>query len=143
MPWFLRIGILGLFWLNLWESSLIPMKKQIFLFLLPLFIFCSCTKEDEGDRMNVGTLTYPAASFTYSGNDKPAPVTVQFQNTSTYSDEFLWTFHNGATSTEHSPSFTYPNAGEDKSYLVTLKATDSQSGESNTRSKSILILSSK
>lgn len=119
------------------------MKNNIVLILLLAVLFGSCTKEDEGDRMNVGTLTYPSASFTYSGNDKPAPVTVQFQNTSTYSDEYLWTFHNGATSTEHSPSFTYPAAGEDKSYLVTLKATDSNSGLSNTRSKSILILSAK
>jgi len=119
------------------------MKNSIKLILILGIILAACTKADENDRKNVGTLTLPIASFYYSGNENPAPVTVKFYNTSQYSDEFLWTFHNGATSTEHSPSFTYPAAGEDKSYIVKLKATDSNSGESNTRSKSILILSSK
>jgi PKD repeat protein len=119
------------------------MKNSIKIILLLGLVLAACTKADENDRKNVGTLTLPVASFYYSGNENPAPVTVQFHNTSQYSDEFLWTFHNGATSTEHSPSFTYPAIGEDKSYIVKLKATDSNSGESNIRSKSILILSSK
>ena len=109
-----------------------------------LFIFISCTKVDENDRKNVGTLTLPVASFYFTGNEGPAPVTVQFHNTSQYSDEFLWTFHNGATSKEHSPTFAYyNNTGEDKTFLVTLRATDTGTGESSTRSKSVLIKSSK
>jgi len=119
------------------------MKNSLYLILLLIFFFGSCTKPDENDRKNVGTLTLPAASFYYTGNENPAPVTVTFHNTSQYSDEFLWTFHNGATSTAHSPSFNYSAAGEDKTYLVKLKATDSNTGESNIRSKSILIRSSK
>ena len=104
-----------------------------------LFILVSCAKVDEQDRTNVGTLTMPVASFYFSGHDSPAPVTVSFHNTSQYCDQYLWTFHNGATSTEHSPTFNYPKLNNDKSYLVTLKVTDSGSGETDTRSKSVLI----
>jgi PKD repeat protein len=118
-------------------------KKILILGVLAFFVSMGCAKVDEQDQKNVGTLTLPIASFYYTGHENPAPVTVTFHNTSQYSDQFLWTFHNGATSTEHSPTFNYPNVGEDKSYMVTLKVTDSGSGETDTRSKSILIKSSK
>ncbi len=75
----------------------------------------ACTKADEADQKNVGTLTLPVASFYFTGNDGPAPVMVTFHNTSQYSDKFEWTFHNGSTSSEHSPTFTYHNnTGEDR-----------------------------
>jgi len=120
------------------------MKKNLILIsILSIIILIGCTKADESDQKNVGTLTLPVASFYYSGNETPAPVTVTFHNTSQYSDQFLWTFHNGSTSTDFSPTYNYPNIGEDKTYLVTLKATDSNTGETNTRSKSVLILSAK
>jgi PKD repeat protein len=116
------------------------MKNRLILpVVIILFILVSCAKVDEQDRQNVGTLTMPVASFYFSGQDAPAPVVVSFHNTSQYCDQYQWTFHNGATSSEHSPSFTYPKLDEDKSYLVTLKVTDSGSGETDTRSKSILI----
>ena len=118
-------------------------NKNLIIGVLVLFVLLGCAKVDEQDRQNVGTLTMPVASFYFTGNEVPGPVTVTFHNTSQYSDQYLWTFHNGATSTEHSPSFNYPNIGEDESYLVTLKVTDSGSGETDTRSKSVLILSAK
>ena len=114
-------------------------NRNILLGVFILFIIVSCAKVDEADRTNVGTLTMPVASFYYTGNDSPAPVTVTFHNTSQYCDQYLWTFHNGATKSEHSPSFSYPKLDEDKSYLVTLKVTDSGTGETDTRSKSVLI----
>lgn len=108
--------------------------------LLVIFILAACTKADEADQKNVGTLTLPVASFYYSGNDSPAPVTVNFINTSQYSDQYEWTFHNGYTTSETNPSFTYyNNTGKEKTFLVTLKVTDTNSGKSDTRSKSILI----
>ncbi len=121
------------------------MRNTLLFFILSIALtMASCTKEDENDRQNVGTLTFPVASFYFSGNEGPAPVTVQFHNTSQYSDQWLWTFHNGATSTEFEPTFTYSNnTGDDKTFLVTLKVTDSGSGETNTRSKAVLVHPSK
>ena len=114
-------------------------NRNIITGIFILFIVMSCAKVDEQDQKNVGTLTLPIASFYFTGNEGPAPVTVTFHNTSQYCDQYLWTFHNGATSAEHSPSFNYPKLDVDKSYQVTLKVTDSGTGESNTRSKSVLI----
>ena len=128
----------------MYEKALIIMKNnKLITGILVLCFMLGCAKVDEQDRQNVGTLTLPVASFYFTGHESPAPVTVSFHNTSQYSDQYLWTFHNGATSTEHSPSFNYPNIGEDKSYLVTLKVTDSGTGKTDTRSKSVLILSAK
>ena len=120
------------------------MKKILSLFAIcSIIIISSCTKVDEEDQKNVGTLTLPIASFYFSGNEGPAPVSVAFHNTSQYSDQWQWTFHNGSTSNEFEPSFTYyNNTGEDKTFLVKLTATDTYTGEINTRSKSILIHSS-
>ena len=116
------------------------MKNRIIIpGIFILFILVSCAKVDEADQKNVGTLTMPVASFYFSGMDGPAPVKVTFHNTSQYCDQYLWTFHNGATNSEHSPTFSYPKLDEDKSYLVTLKVTDSGTGETDTRSKSVLI----
>lgn len=120
------------------------MNKILSLFAIcSILLVSSCTKVDEEDQKNVGTLTLPIASFSFSGNEGPAPVTVAFNNSSEYSDQWQWTFHNGSTSNEFEPSFTYHNnTGEDKTFLVTLTATDTYTGETSTRSKSILILPS-
>ncbi len=118
------------------------MKKYIVLIMIiSIFILGACTKADETDQKNVGTLTLPVASFYFTGNDGPAPVTVTFHNSSEYSDQWLWTFrHNNSTSNEFEPTFTYHNnSGEDQTFLVTLKVTDSGTGETNTRSKSVLV----
>ena len=107
--------------------------------ILGIVIIAGCTKAEDPD--NIETLGLPIASFYYTGNDGPAPVTVTFHNTSEYCDQYHWTFFaNGPTSTDFEPSFTYNNGGnDDKSFLVTLKVTDASTGETNTRSKSILI----
>jgi len=119
-------------------------RNLILLLVLSLGIILGCTKADEADQKNVGTLTLPIASFYFTGNEGPAPVEVVFHNSSEYSDQYEWTFHNGAKSNAFEPTFTYHNnTGSDKTYMVTLKVTDSGSGETNTRSKSILIHSSK
>lgn len=120
------------------------MKNITILLIFTIAILLTgCAKVDEEDRKNVGTLTLPVASFYFTGNEGPAPVTVTFHNTSQYSDKWLWTFHNGSTSSEFEPVFTYSNnSGEEKTFLVTLKATDTYTGETNTRSKSVLVLPS-
>jgi len=57
----------------------------------------------------------PQASFTYG--QPYYDYTVQFTNTSLYGSRYLWTFENGATSTEENPTFVYPY---DDFYPVTL-----------------------
>lgn len=60
------------------------------------------------------------AGFTLSAPNFTAPCTVQFTNTSTNANSYLWNFgHNNQTSTQTNPSYTYPNAGN---YTVTLTA---------------------
>lgn len=119
----------------------LQMKLRITLLLFSLMMITSCAKVDDEAQKNTGTLTLPIASFYVSGNEGPAPVTVTFHNTSEYCDQYLWTFrHNGSTSTQFEPTFTYYNdSGEDKTFLVTLTVTDSGTGETNTRSKSVLV----
>jgi PKD repeat protein len=115
--------------------------RSIFCIIIFGLIIASCAKEDEGDKANVGTLTYPVASFSFSGNEGPAPVNVTFKNTSQYSDAFEWDFGDGsAKSTEFSPTHTYNNStGNEKTYTVKLTATDTPTGLSNTRSRVITI----
>jgi PKD repeat protein len=117
------------------------MKNIIGLFtVVSILLLSSCTKVDEEDRKNVGTLTLPIASFYFNGNEGPAPVTVNFHNSSEYSDQWEWRFHNGSTSSEFEPSFTYHNnTGEDMTFQVTLTATDTYTGETNTRSRVVLV----
>lgn len=118
------------------------MKNYIaLLMIISLGLLFGCTKADEEDQKNVGTLTLPIAGFYFTGNDGPAPVTVTFHNTSEYSDKWEWTFKpSNSTSNEFEPSFTYHNnTGEDQTFLVILTAADSGTGETNTRSKSVLV----
>ncbi len=117
------------------------MKNMICLLtILSVLLLSSCTKVDEEDRKNVGTLTLPVAAFYFDGNEGPAPVTVNFHNSSEYSDQWEWKFHNGSTSSEFEPTFTYYNdSGEDKTFLVILTATDTYTGETNTRSQAVLV----
>lgn len=116
-------------------------KRTIMLALLIFsFVITACDKTDEAAQKNTMELTLPIASFYVTGNEGPAPVEVYFHNTSQYSDVWEWTFHNGARSNEFEPTFTYFNdTDEDKTFMVTLKATDSGTGKSNTRSKTIVI----
>lgn len=64
----------------------------------------------------------PTASFTASPTSGPAPLTVQFTNTSTGSPTaWAWDFGDGSTSTEQNPSKTYSSAG---TYTATLTASN-------------------
>ena len=117
------------------------MKRYCGPFLLMIILIATaCTKADENAQKNVGTLTLPIASFYVTGNEGPAPAEVTFHNSSEYADQWEWTFHNGATSNEFEPTRIYHNnTDDDITYLVILKVTDSGSGETNTRSKAIVI----
>ena len=65
----------------------------------------------------------PNAAYSYEATD----LTVQFTNTSNAAAiNFSWTFGDGNTSTEESPSHTYASAG---TYDVTLSTNDGQGNE--------------
>lgn len=68
--------------------------------------------------------TPPTASFTPSTTSGEAPLTVIFTNTSSGdpTPTYSWTFGDGGTSTQTSPSHTYSTAGD---YIVNLTATSS------------------
>lgn len=101
--------------------------KSIGIFLLSVpFILCACTEEDAPSDQYVNK---PLAGFSWTGNDKPAPVTIHFVNLSENANQFEWDFGDGASSTSYEPEHTYQNTGiEPKNLLVVLKATDSYTG---------------
>jgi PKD repeat protein len=104
--------------------------------LLSVF-FNSCTKQEDLPDYYVNT---PIAGFSWTGNEGPAPVTVQFINTSENSDQFEWTFGDGQTSTQRDPVHTFNNSSsEPKNFNVVLKATDTYSGLYQRRSQVIVI----
>jgi gliding motility-associated-like protein len=72
----------------------------------------------------------PSASFTATPLSGCVPLNVQFTNTSTGANSYQWTFGNGNTSIQTSPSTTYTTANQ--FYTVTLIAT-SNSGCADTQ----------
>ena len=74
------------------------------------------------------------ASFTYSIENNKAPAIVQFSNTSSNSDSYQWSFGDGLSSSEESPSHKFEKSG---TFSVKLIATRSE--DSDTFTKSITI----
>ena len=102
-----------------------------------ILIIISCTKNEDKPDYYVNT---PIAGFSWSGNEGPAPVTVQFLNTSENADQFEWNFDDGGTSTARDPQHTFHNSSnKPKNFNVVLKATDSSSGLFQRRSRVIVI----
>ena len=60
------------------------------------FVLVGCDDQDDPPDHYVDT---PIAGFTYTGNDGPAPVQIQFYNTSLNADKFEWDFGDGTTAT--------------------------------------------
>lgn len=120
------------------QQSICKRSTHVILpIILLLLTISSCTKKKDQPDYYVNT---PIAGFSWTGNDGPAPVTVQFHNSSEYSDQFEWNFDDGGTSTEREPQHTfYNNSGEPKNFNVVLKATDSYSGLYQRRSRVIVI----
>jgi len=92
----------------------------------------SASNYDSSANVNNGSCTYPAptSSFTYSQTTSGcATAVIAFTNTSNLASSYAWTFENGtpASSTEASPTVTFPTGGE---FSATLTATN-PSGSTN------------
>jgi len=120
------------------------MRKTLLILVLSFTIamfFQSCN-EEKAIEPDI-TLQYPVAAFTFSGNEGPAPVTVQFINKSETILEdsciYIWTFgEDGPQSDLKNPSYTFTNSSsEAKIFLVTLEVKDLVSDLSQSRSLGI------
>jgi PKD repeat protein len=77
-----------------------------------------------------GTTAPPTACFTANPTSGPAPLTVNFTDTSSNSPtSWTWTDNNGDLSTNEDPSFTYANPGV---YTVQLIAADAGGSSTST-----------
>jgi PKD repeat protein len=103
--------------------------------LFATVLFASCKKEE--------TVTAnPVASFTIAPNDTIySNETIEFTNTSTDADSYVWSFGLGDNSTLTNPTKYYggiePSACE-VDYTVTLTAT--KNGKSSTATKNIHVI---
>ncbi|TGC10941.1 S-layer protein domain-containing protein [Methanolobus halotolerans] len=71
--------------------------------------------------VNASSSNPPIASFDTNVTEGSAPLTVQFNDTSSDSDSLSWDFGDGETSTDQNPVHTYDSTG---TYNVTLTATN-------------------
>ncbi len=129
--------ILPRFFIQMFNKNTLTGPIIIFNALFLLFLLTACQeKEDQPDYYT----NTPIAGFSWTGNEGPAPVTVQFINLSENADKFDWEFGDGQISTEHSPEHTFNNfTDEPKNFLVVLKATDTYSGLFQRKSRVIVI----
>lgn len=122
------------------SNKSIPNKSILHLiqvFVIFLVLISCKPKEDQPDNYYVNT---PIAGFSWTGNDGPAPVNIQFVNSSQNADQFEWNFGDGQVSYERDPQHTFNNSSaEPKNHNVILKATDSGSGLFQRKSRVIVI----
>ena len=120
------------------------MRFVQFSILSLIIILASCNKEDNKVEYSESN-KYPVAAFSFTGNDGPAPVTIQFSNHSESinpdSVNYVWTFgENGPTSEEKNPVQTfYNNTSNGMTKQITLRVFDQVSGYSQARSIAITI----
>lgn len=98
---------------------MIDLKNALWVSLAALaLIFAACSKDDPEPNPSL-----PTASFTVAVTD----LTAAFTNTSTNATSYEWSFGDGNSSADQSPSHTYTAAGD---YEVTLKATNADGSTS-------------
>lgn len=120
---------------------------SVILIVISSLGFYACSNKDKDIEIPAG-FNNPIASFSYTGNNGTAPVTIVFTNASETimadSAAYLWTFgENGPTSTEKNPIHTFYNTTSNaKIKLITLQVHDLISDRYQRRSQSITILPS-
>lgn len=82
----------------------------------------------------VASCSRPIAKFSYEVTKKEAPAAINFENTSTEAETYLWDFGDGNTSTEANPTHEYKSSGN---YLIQLKAMKGK--KKNVEEKRVLI----
>ncbi|MCE7699794.1 MAG: PKD domain-containing protein, partial [Methanobacterium paludis] len=84
------------------------------------------------------TATTPVANFTSNATIGTAPLTVQFNDTSSnIPTSWYWDFGDGSSSTDENPTHTYTNAG---TYTVTLTAINGAGNNTLTQTNLISVL---
>lgn len=91
------------------------MKNLSYLFFSILLGLSACKKSDTSTPTSASPL--PILSFSYTGNNNPAPTLVTFKNNSLNATSYLWDFGDGYTSTLMNPTHVYTKGGV---YKVTL-----------------------
>jgi PKD repeat protein len=129
------IGKDGTFTLLLSNSSAGMTEREIFTYTVPGFsardaffgfsagtggAFARHTVDNFVLQVNTGDPDPVAASFTGSPRSGSPPLQVSFTNTSTGADTYFWTFGDGESSSERSPSHSYTLPGN---YSVSLRAS--------------------
>jgi len=124
------------------------MRLTSSIILIVIVLLISCSKKEKIIEYNPA-YEYPIATFSYSGNDGPAPVTVHFTNYSETinkdSASYEWSFGQyGPVSYEKDPVYTFYNTtNKALSKQVSLTVNDLISGLSQTRTVVLLIQPSK
>ena len=115
IEWITGIGALGS-GSGLASSRFVCAKlNDVLLYELPLPSWIEATDSIDCDYISC---VRPKPSYSSFVNDNE----VFFENTSSYGDDYFWSFGDGSTSTEKSPTYTYTQEG---CYTVTLKVTNS------------------
>lgn len=102
---------------------------NIFAFFLAFLSFIACDSND--DSIEKGTLS---ARYTFVREATAGMIT--FINTSENANSFVWDFGDGTSSTIKNPVKTFTETGD---YVVTLTATNTKTGETDSFSSTVSI----
>jgi PKD repeat protein len=86
--------------------------------------------------LQINTGGSAVAGFTAASRSGPAPLSVAFSNTSTGATTYLWSFGDGKTSTQVSPTHVYTQPG---TYSVSLTATGPGGSDTHTEASYISV----
>jgi PKD repeat protein len=79
---------------------------------------CNLKKVDDGGGNSCSN--GPTANFTVDQTTGPAPLSVSFTNASTNATSYQWSFRDGGTSTDLSPSHTFVTAGNYEVFVIAI-----------------------
>ena len=114
--------------------------EGIYTVILTVTNAAGSASESKTDYIDV-TAPLPTAQFTSSSTTGPAPLTVQFTDTSVSSGDtgYAWDFGDGGASTDRNPSHMYTTEGL---YTVILTVSNTQGTDSKIRTNYINVVSS-